>query len=316
MSYEEISRATNSFSKDSIIGLGRMGTTYKAILQNGCLLAVKRLCGSQQHLEKRFICEVKSTGRLRHNNLVPLLGFCIEGRERILVYKYMPSGNLYDWLHPREEKAIAMTMEWDLRLKIAVGVARGLAWLHHHRSFRLAHLDVTSSSILLEHNFEPKMSNFSRAILMNQNDPDSSGSWELGFIKSDVYSFGIVLLELITLKERSQMTASSSGTTEEKSLVEWITHLLSGISDNSIDKSLREQALEYEILKVLRIARNCVQPDCDQRPSMLQVYKKLRAVGERYGHHLTCDSGMSKPPEIVTPNAQHTTTTLEIVDIQ
>ncbi|XP_024024592.1 probably inactive leucine-rich repeat receptor-like protein kinase At5g48380 [Morus notabilis] len=196
MSFEEISKATNEFSKDNIIGLGRMGTTYKAMLQNGCLLAVKRLHhASQQLFKKHFICEIKSIGRLRHNNLVPLLGFCIKGVERILVYKYMSNGNLYDWLHPREEdKAIAaMTVEWALRLKIAVGVARGLAWLHHHSSFLLAHLDITSRSILLNQNFEPKISNYSRAVLMNSNDPDSSRTWELDLVKSDVYCFGLSL---------------------------------------------------------------------------------------------------------------------------
>lgn len=313
MNYEEISKATNNFSNGNIIGFGKMGTTYKAMLHNDWLLAVKRLNNPSQHLHKHFISELKSVGRLRHNNLVPLLGFCIKRKEKILIYKYMLNGNLFDWLHPLEHKA--MPMEWPLRLKIAVGVARGLAWLHHQCNFRLAHLNISSTSILLDQNFEPKISNFSGAMFMNPSDLDSSRTWELEFLKKDVYNFGVVLLELITLKQRSQMNIGSSGSLEEP-LAEWVTQLLSSISVgrlyDSIDKSLLGQAFDYEIFILLRIAFDCVQPLPVRRPSMLHVYRKLRSVGERYG--LTYDSGISKPPQIAAADAQHTT--IEIMEIQ
>ena len=160
MTFAGLSKATDNFSKDNIIGSGKMGTVYKVALPNGQFLAVKRIYDSQQ-LEKKFMCELTILGRLRHYNLLPLLGFCIEWKEKILVYKYMSKGNLYDWLHPLDGDS--MILEWPLRARIAVGLARGLSWLHHECKIRTVHLSISSKCILLDQNFEPKISNFERA---------------------------------------------------------------------------------------------------------------------------------------------------------
>uniref|UniRef100_A0A2N9FZ04 Protein kinase domain-containing protein n=1 Tax=Fagus sylvatica TaxID=28930 RepID=A0A2N9FZ04_FAGSY len=132
MNFTELSEATSNFSKDNAIGLGKIGLMYKAVLPNGSLLAVKRLHDCQS-FEKEFISELLALGRLRRNNLVPILGFCRERKEKLLVYKYISIGNLYDWLHAGYSRD--KILEWLLRIKIAIGIARGLAWLHNNSSY-------------------------------------------------------------------------------------------------------------------------------------------------------------------------------------
>uniref|UniRef100_A0A7N2LMK3 non-specific serine/threonine protein kinase n=2 Tax=Quercus lobata TaxID=97700 RepID=A0A7N2LMK3_QUELO len=128
MNFTKLSEATDDFIIDNVIGMGKVGMMYKAVLPNGSLLAVKRLHGCES-FEKQFISELLALGTLRHNNIVPLLGFCRERKEKLLVYQYISNGNLYDWLHAKEgtDKILA----WPLRIKIAIGIASGLAWLHH-----------------------------------------------------------------------------------------------------------------------------------------------------------------------------------------
>ncbi|XP_022760974.1 probably inactive leucine-rich repeat receptor-like protein kinase At5g48380 [Durio zibethinus] len=276
MSFTQLSKATDDFRISNIIGVGKMGTMYKAILPNGRLIAVKRLNDSQLITEE-FVFELKTLGSLRHVNCVPLLGFCIESTQRLLVYKYMSNGNLYNWLHPVQKEA--KILEWPLRVKIAIGLARGLAWLHHICSFRVAHLKLSSKCILLDQNFEPKLSNFGKAMLMHPNDIGLNRPrgfsinrefWEWDFIKKDVFAFGIVLLELITGEDPSKET-------------KW-KERFSGNCQLSNHKSLTQQGPDNgEILHLLGVASNCVQPFPERRPTMLEVYKTLRVIGEKYG---------------------------------
>ena len=143
--------------------------------------------------------------------------------KKLLVYQYISNGNLYDWLHAKEGNH--KILEWSLRIKIAIGIARGLAWLHHEWDFRVVHLNLSSKSILLDKNFVPKISNYGGAkiyssegmMFIDSNDKDSSNSsfvdsgvWELGFVKKNVYDFGILLLELIIGKEPVQINNFSN----------------------------------------------------------------------------------------------------------
>ena len=120
MSYAELCKATDNFHGDNIIGEGKSGTMYKATLQNGWFLAVKRLSDSPQ-FESQIVSELLALARMRHDNLIPLLGFCMENNERLLVYKHMSNGNLHDCLQPVQGEA--KILEWPLRIKIAMGVA-------------------------------------------------------------------------------------------------------------------------------------------------------------------------------------------------
>ena len=308
MNFTELKEATNNFCTNNAIGLGKIGVMYKAMLPNGSPLAIKRLHGCQS-FDKQFICELLALGRLRHNNIVPLLGFCSERKEKLLVYQYVSNGNLYDWLYAREGNN--RILEWSLRIQIAIGVARGLAWLHHKWDFRVVHLNLSSTSILLDNNFVPKISNFGGAkisssegmMFIDSNDTHSSNSsfvdngvWDLGFVKKDVYDFGILLLELIIGKEHIQINNYSNSS--NGSLVDWITHLSTTSSDlyNVIDKSLIGRGFDGEIFQFLRIACTCLNPFPGKRPTMIELYNTISTLGERYG--VTDDSEIFRQSKI------------------
>ncbi|KAL6344189.1 hypothetical protein AAG906_031903 [Vitis piasezkii] len=256
MSYEEVYRATNGFSQDNVVGTGDTGTTYKAALPDGLLLAIKSM-----------------------------------DTERILAYKFMSNGNLFDLLHRMQVKD--RVLDWPLRVKIAVGLARGLAWLHCNRNFQVCHHNISSKCILLDQNFDPKISNFGGARLMNSNHKGSNGS---SFLNGeapehkDVYGFGIVLLELVTGEEPSKVTSQLG--------------VCSFGFYEAIDKSLIGQGYDGEIFQFLRVAGSCIRPIQDGRPTMLDVYKTLRAAGERHSQ-LTDDSDASTQTVISATNTSY-----------
>ncbi|KAF8005685.1 hypothetical protein BT93_K0079 [Corymbia citriodora subsp. variegata] len=312
MKLSDLMKATNNFSKHSIIGSGRTGTTYKAVLDDNTLLMVKRLQDSQ-HSEKEVMSEMATLGRVKHRNLVPLLGFCMAKKERLLVYKYMPNGILHDHLHPLDDPNKAMdpkkAMEWTLRLKIGIGAARGLAWLHHNCNPRIIHRNISSKCILLDADFEPQISDFGLARLMNPIDTHLStfvnGEFgDLGYVapeyartlmatpKGDVYSFGVVLLELVTGERPTQV--SKAPESFKGNLVEWITELSNSSQlQDAVDRFLVGKGIDDEVFKVLKVACSCVLPAPKERPTMFEVYQFLRAIGERY--HFSTDNELMMP---------------------
>ncbi|XP_076894385.1 probably inactive leucine-rich repeat receptor-like protein kinase At5g48380 [Bidens hawaiensis] len=265
--------ATNDFDTKRVIGYGNMGLMYKAMFPNGLMLAVKRL-HMFESFEEEFLLEIKVLGRLRHTNLVLLLCFCFEMEKKFLGYKYMSSGTLHQWLHSKPQVE-GKKMGWSLRLRIAVGIARGLAWLHHNNVLRVAHLKINSKCILLDDKFEPKISNFGNSnIMVNTNviissgftfvDPHSSH----GSYREDVYSFGILLLELVSGREWPYEETESS-----------VTVTVYGEEFNMIDECLMGQRFQDDIYETLRIAKNCIRPHKDGATSMLEVYQSIRAIG-------------------------------------
>lgn len=308
MKFSDLMKATNEFSKENIIGTGRTGTIYKAVLPDGSIYAVKRLLETQ-HSEKQFVSEMATLGSVKHQNLVPLLGFCIAKNERLLVYKDMPNGTLHDQLHKGDiEKAV---MEWPMRLKISIGAAKGLAWLHHSCNPRILHRNISSKCILLDEDFEPKISNFGLARLMNPIDTHLStfvnGEFgDLGYVapeytrtlvatpKGDVYSFGVVLLELVTGEKPTHVSKAPEDF--KGSLVEWIQYLSeNSLLPNAIDTSLTGKEHDTELLQFLKVACSCVLSAPKERPSMFEVYQLLRAIGEHY--HFTAEDDIFLQPE-------------------
>lgn len=307
MRLSDLMKATNNFSKNNIIGSGRTGTFYKAVLDDGTSLMVKRLQNTQ-HSEKEFTSEMATLGNVKHRNLVPLLGFCMAKKERLLVYKDMPNGTLHDRLHSVSEGE--KTLEWPMRMKIAIGAAKGFAWLHHNCNPRIIHRNISSKCILLDVEYEPKISDFGLARLMNPVDTHLStfvnGEFgDFGYVapeyartlmatpKGDVYSFGVVLLELVT--GETPTSVAKAPETFKGNLVEWITQL-SGESklQDAIDHSLSSKGYDSEIFQVLKVACRCVLPAAPkERPTMFELYQLLRAIGERY--HFTTDDDIMMP---------------------
>ncbi|KAK1315399.1 inactive leucine-rich repeat receptor-like protein kinase [Acorus calamus] len=310
MRFSDLMKTTNNFSKDNIIGVGRTGSIYKAALPDGSFLTVKRLQDTR-HSEKLFVSEMSTLGSVRHNNLVPLLGYCVAKKERLLVYKHMPNGNLYDRLHGVE--ADHNKMDWPLRLRIGIGAARGLAWLHHNCNPRILHRNISSKCILLDQDYEPKISDFGLARLMNPVDTHLStfvnGEFgDLGYVapeyartlvatpKGDVYSFGTVLLELVTGQRPAQV--SSAPESFNGSLVEWIIYLSNAsLLQDAIDRSLMGKGYDRELLQFLKVACACVLSAAKERPSMFEVLQLLRAIGEKY--HFTADEEIILPSETI-----------------
>ncbi|RCV37600.1 hypothetical protein SETIT_8G076700v2 [Setaria italica] len=309
MKLNDLMKATGDFTKENIIGTGRSGTMYRATLPDGSFLAIKRLQDTQ-HSENQFTSEMSTLGSVRQRNLVPLLGYCIAKNERLLVYKYMPKGSLYDHLHQRSSEKKAL--EWSLRLKIAIGTARGLAWLHHSCNPRILHRNISSKCILLDDDYEPKISDFGLARLMNPIDTHLStfvnGEFgDLGYVapeytrtlvatpKGDVYSFGVILLELVTGEEPTHV--SNAPENFKGSLVDWITYLSNNsILQDAVDKSLIGKDNDAELLQCMKVACSCVLSSPKERPTMFEVYQLLRAVGEKY-HFSAADDELTMQPQ-------------------
>ncbi|XP_068665814.1 probably inactive leucine-rich repeat receptor-like protein kinase At5g48380 [Aristolochia californica] len=295
MKLRDLMKATDNFNKNNIIASGRTGSIYKGTLPDHSFLSIKRLRDSR-HSEKEFMSEMRTLGAVKHRNLVPLLGVCIAKRERFLIYRHMPNGSLYHQLH--EKAPGEKVLDWAVRLKVGIGAAKGLAWLHHSCNPRILHRNISSKCILLDDDYEPKISEFGLARLMNPVDTHLStfvnGEFgDLGYVapeytrtlvatpKGDVYSFGVVLLELVTGETPTHVSGAPDSF--KGSLAEWISFL----SDNSvlqdaIDKSLIGKGCDEELLQFLRVACNCVLSVPKERPSMFEVYQLLRAIGERY----------------------------------
>ncbi|GAU29486.1 hypothetical protein TSUD_65220 [Trifolium subterraneum] len=263
---EELREVTDCFAMDNAIGVGKMGMMYQGKLRNGQLLAVKRLFDSKM-FKKQFLLETMILGRYKHKNIVPLLGFCIEENERLLAYTYMSNGRLSKWLHPL--KSEVKRLKWPERANIALGIARGLSWLHHTCDLGIVHFNICSECILLDDNFEPKISNFGEAKFMNPNIEDDLGiTFKVHDGKKDVYDFGSVLFELITGKTYNELTRSSTTTDFYDNPSNFY---------NAIDKSLTGEGFEKEVCAVLKIACECVKPT-NQRPTMLEVHNNLSNV--------------------------------------
>ncbi|CAI8608291.1 unnamed protein product [Vicia faba] len=312
MKLSDLMKATNNFSNSNIIGTGRTGTVYKATLEDGTAFMVKRLQESQ-HSEKEFMSEMATLGIVKHRNLVPLLGFCMAKKERLLVYKNMPNGMLHDQLHPA---AGDCTLDWSLRLKIAIGAAKGLAWLHHSCNPRIIHRNISSKCILLDAEFEPKISDFGLARLMNPLDTHLStfvnGEFgDFGYVapeytktlvatpKGDVFSFGTVLLELVT-GERPASVAKAPETFKGN-LVEWIAELTTNSKlHDAIDESLVNKGDDNELFQFLKVACNCVSETPKERPTMFEVYQFLRAIGSKY--NFTTEDEILIPEDIGIDN--------------
>ncbi|PPD78533.1 hypothetical protein GOBAR_DD24540 [Gossypium barbadense] len=294
--------ATNNFDAENAVISTRTGVSYMAVLPDGSALAIKRLSTCKLS-EKQFRSEMNRLGQLRHPNLVPLLGYCVVEEERLLVYKHMPNGTLYSQLHGGNLIGFGNgkfeVLDWSTRLKIGVGVARGLAWLHHGCQPPYVHQYFSSNVVLLDDDFDARIADFGLARLMGSRDSNDSSFMngdlgEFGYVapeysstmvaslKGDVFSFGVVLLELVTGQKPIGVSNAEEGF--KGNLVDWVNQLFStGRSKDAVDKALLGKGCDDEIMQFLRVACTCVVPRPKDRPSMYQVYESLKIMGEKHG---------------------------------
>ncbi|CAD6338539.1 unnamed protein product [Miscanthus lutarioriparius] len=293
VTFSDILKATNNFGPASIIGSGGYGLVYLAELEDGTRLAVKKLNGDMCLMEREFRAEVDtlSSASARHENLVPLQGFCVRGRLRLLLYPYMANGSLHDWLHDRPGGAEALW--WRDRLRIARGASRGVLHIHEHCTPRIVHRDIKSSNILLDESGEARVADFglARLILPDHTHvttelvgtpgyiPPEYGQEWVATRRGDVYSFGVVLLELLTGRRPVEVVPTQR---QQWELVGWVARMRSeGRHAEVLDHRIKGGdggGDEAQMLYVLDLACLCVDAAPFSRPTIQEVVSWLENV--------------------------------------
>lgn len=282
----DLELATNRFSKENVLGEGGYGVVYQGQLINGTPVAVKKILNNVGQAEKEFRVEVEAIGHVRHKNLVRLLGYCIEGTHRILVYEYVNNGNLEQWLHGAMRQHGYLT--WEARMKVLLGTAKALAYLHEAIEPKVVHRDIKSSNILIDDDFNAKVSDFGLAKLLGagKSHVTTRVMGTFGYVapeyantgllneKSDVYSFGVVLLEAITGRDPVDYGRPA----HEVNLVDWLKMMVgSRRSEEVVDPNIEVRPSTRALKRALLTALRCVDPDSEKRPKMSQVVRMLES---------------------------------------
>lgn len=309
-SYEELTEITHGFSRENVLGEGGFGCVYKGWLQNGRVVAVKQLKAGGGQGDREFKAEVEIISRVHHRHLVSLVGYCISENQRLLIYEFVPNKTLEHHLHGKGMPVL----EWSKRMKIAIGSAKGLAYLHEDCHPKIIHRDIKSANILLDDDFEAQVADFGLAKLNDttQSHVSTRVMGTFGYLapeyalsgkltdRSDVFSFGVVLLELITGRKPVDPTRPLG----DESLVEWARPLLIKALETRncselVDPRLETRYVEDEMFIMIEVAAACVRHSVAKRPRMVKVVRALDNEGEmsdlsngmKYGQSFTYDSG-------------------------
>ncbi|CAI9267015.1 unnamed protein product [Lactuca saligna] len=282
--FQSISSATNNFSSANKLGQGGFGAVYKGKLVDGQEVAVKRLSrGSEQGI-KEFKNETELIAKLQHTNLVKLIGCCIEKKEQILVYEYMPNKSLDSFLFDPRKKGL---LDWNTRFVIIDGIAHGLLYLHRFSRLRVIHRDLKASNILLDDYLKPKISDFGMAKLFGINESEANTSRVVGTrgymppeymldgsvsTKTDVFGFGVLLLEIVS----SKMNHGTYDVEHPLNLLGLAWELWNeGRGLELMDPILEDSCTPKEVMTCIHVGLLCVQDHAMIRPTMSEVISML-----------------------------------------
>lgn len=268
------------------IGRGTFGTFHIVSLPSGELIAVKKIENLGAQSLKELKAEIKTLAKIRHKNIAKILGFCYSEESIYLIYEHLPKGSLGDLICK-----MCFEMPWSSRLRVAIGVAQGLAYLHKDYAPQILHRNIKSKNILFDENFEPKLTDFALDRILGETTFQSSLASESalscyiapeykyrkkGTEQMDTYSFGVILLELITGKQAEQI-----GTDDSLDVVTWVRRKVH-ISDGAtqvLDPNISNSSSQGEILRVLDVALRCTAVAPEKRPPMVEVLKLLLCLG-------------------------------------
>ncbi|CAI0469274.1 unnamed protein product [Linum tenue] len=296
---KELKKATNNFSPDNFLGSGGFGEVYKGELPNGTVVAVKSAKVGNIKSTQQVLNEVGILSQVNHRNLVRLLGCCVESEQPLMVYEYISNGTLHDHLQGNEGRFKSATfLDWTTRLRIALQTAEALAYLHSDTHSPIYHRDVKSTNILLDDDFNAKVSDFGLSRLARPGlshvstcaqgtlgylDPEYYRNYQLND-KSDVYSFGVVLLELLT----SQKAIDFSRDQDDVNLAIYVIHhsgndaLNMEVVDQRLfgSRGLNDvvSSMKGSMVLFLKLAFACVQEKKVDRPSMKEVVQELERI--------------------------------------
>ncbi|XP_062207240.1 leucine-rich repeat receptor protein kinase HPCA1-like [Phragmites australis] len=300
-SFEELKKCTDNFSQIHEIGSGGYGKVYKGTLGNGQVAAIKRAQQGSRQGAPEFKNEIELLSRVHHKNLVSLVGFCYEQGEQMLVYEYIPNGTLRENLMGKR----GIRVDWKKRLRIAIGSAKGLAYLHELADPPIIHRDIKSTNILLDESLDAKVADFGLSKLVSdiqKGHVSTQVKGTLGYLdpeyfmtqqlseKSDVYSFGVVMLELITARQPIK---------KGKYIVREITRAVDQYDQEYyglkglIDPVIRDSAKLIGFRRFVQLAMECVEESAVDRPTMNDVVKELEIIIQNDGAQLLNSGSLS-----------------------
>ncbi|OIV91804.1 hypothetical protein TanjilG_14383 [Lupinus angustifolius] len=282
---KDLERATNNFNMNRVLGKGGQGTVYKGMLEDGKIVAVKKF--KVQGKVEEFINEFVILSQINHRNVVKLLGCCLETEIPLLVYEFIPNGNLFEYLHNQNED---LAMTWDIRLRIATEIAGALFYLHSIASQPIYHRDIKSTNILLDEKNRAKVADFgtSRIVSIEATHLTTMVQGTFGYLdpeyfhtsqftdKSDVYSFGVVLAEILTGRRPIPVVSSEEA-------MNLASYFVLSMEENNlfdiIDKRLEKEADKEHIIAVANLAYTCLELNGRKRPTMKEVTLELERIG-------------------------------------
>ncbi|KAG4394976.1 hypothetical protein AAZX31_20G127500 [Glycine max] len=281
-----VEAATEGFSDENKIGQGGFGVVYKGVFPNGQEIAVKRLSVTSLQGAVEFRNEAALVAKLQHRNLVRLLGFCLEGWEKILLYEYIPNKSLDHFLfdHVKQRE-----LDWSRRYKIILGIARGILYLHEDSQLRIIHRDLKASNVLLDENMIPKISDFGMAKIIQEDHTQVNTGRIVGTfgymspeyamhghfsVKSDVFSFGVLVLEIVSGKKNTDFYQSNHAD-------DLLSHAWKNWTEKTplefLDPTLRGSYSRNEVNRCIHIGLLCVQENPSDRPSMATIALMLNS---------------------------------------